>query len=820
MSLTVEEKTLLFFPSTLLTNGTSFEKLLLTGKFIDIIVLFADRTFHQNLTYQLNEYNSDNFVKHLTLSINNLLTDVCNLNDLNEYDILLVGIACLYYFIQLNWTGPFESFTCSNGIIRKLFVNDQLIEDEILYKVERNINSYLSVDNELISCNAEQSVLLFLSQLIFRWITTLQSKTWWLMRSLYILQLLIPDPSPSLHDQLFSIMKEIENNIISFGDETLKVLFNLERIQIHLQLFSEVSKVEPLIQCIRDSLHLDTSLIGILGKRTKFQKRDIAQLTLKVNTDKFRALTINDCEWSHLPKDLPLENEVQLSEIKFTENQTNPSLNGIEQAAILAIFMFKKKNMPKDKLQIEELSPYLKYLLSDPKIWCIQVTALLFRSLLEAESHRTIERSIKQIESVISDSKSLNPSPVERLSFVFCSFISPKWKLEMNLAKLLIEVGAIQSALDIYNKLQMWEEIVACYNYLKLRHKAAEVIRREMAVRETVQLWCLLGDATDDETCYQKAWELSDYKSSRAQKHWGLYYFQRKMYEESISHLQKSLDINSLQVSLWFNLGYAALTKENWELSATAFRRYCSLEPDSFESWNNLAKSYIKLGQKDRAWRALQEAVKCNYDNWKVWDNLMAVSTDVAHFDDVIRCYHRILDLKGKHVDIEILRILVNAIGNNLENCDISLLKKQTLELFGRLTSLILNDAELWRLYASLVSVSCEKNNETCQKIVQYLKKAQKISTQQPAWECTFNSCKYIINLSLDLSKALKECCHFVPESEAVQYLNSAKLIMRPISSKIKKVHTDAFGKLNDELIGEIQKLDNEIINIENTLRC
>lgn len=55
----------------------------------------------------------------------------------------------------------------------------------------------------------------------------------------------------------------------------------------------------------------------------------------------------------------------------------------------------------------------------------------------------------------------------------------------------------------------------------------------------------------------------------------------------------------------------------------------------------------------------------------------------------VIRCYHRILDLKGKHVDIEILRILVNAIGNNLENCDISLLKKQTLELFGRLTSLV-----------------------------------------------------------------------------------------------------------------------------------
>lgn len=41
------------------------------------------------------------------------------------------------------------------------------------------------------------------------------------------------------------------------------------------------------------------------------------------------------------------------------------------------------------------------------------------------------------------------------------------------------------------------------------------------------------------------------------------------------------------------------------------------------------------MGQKDRAWKALQEAVKCNYDNWKVWDNLMAVSTDCADFEEV-----------------------------------------------------------------------------------------------------------------------------------------------------------------------------------------
>lgn len=49
--------------------------------------------------------------------------------------------------------------------------------------------------------------------------------------------------------------------------------------------------------------------------------------------------------------------------------------------------------------------------------------------------------------------------------------MSPKWTYEVHLARLLVEVGAIQSALDIYQHLQMWEEIVACYNCLKLRHK-------------------------------------------------------------------------------------------------------------------------------------------------------------------------------------------------------------------------------------------------------------------------------------------------------------------------------------------------------------
>lgn len=53
-------------------------------------------------------------------------------------------------------------------------------------------------------------------------------------------------------------------------------------------------------------------------------------------------------------------------------------------------------------------------------------------------------------------------------------------------------------------------------------------------------------------------------------------------------------------------------------MSAKAYRMYTYLHPNTFEAWNNLAKVYVKQGDKNRAYRALMEALRFNYDNWKV----------------------------------------------------------------------------------------------------------------------------------------------------------------------------------------------------------
>lgn len=55
-----------------------------------------------------------------------------------------------------------------------------------------------------------------------------------------------------------------------------------------------------------------------------------------------------------------------------------------------------------------------------------------------------------------------------------------------------------------------------------------------------------------------------------------------------------------------------------------------------------------------------------------------------------MKCYHRLLDLKNKHIDLEVLNILVQSVQNNIKDRfdrPASLHRKCLLQLFGRLTS-------------------------------------------------------------------------------------------------------------------------------------
>ncbi|XP_071441326.1 tetratricopeptide repeat protein 27 isoform X2 [Hetaerina americana] len=717
-----------------------------------------------------------------------------------QRDALLCGVACLQAFIQANWTGPPVNETEVLNRYPWLKGCQYVLPDS-----REEICTHLALDAEgLTPCVVLPHLLLIARIILYTnvWrLCDLQSSRWWSMRYLFVHQQVLEEKSPQLHDALKKLLGEVPNQeiVACSTDSQLRTLFNIECAIIYLYYF-EVQKSNECLQAASQGAGIEISLGGALGVRTRYQTTDIAQLTLNVKLNRppedQDVQNLSSIE-QDLPKDLHLNDEVRLDQIKFLNNDECelPGLKPLDQAVIFGHYVLKMKSQPKDKLADEELLAYITCLLSQPRVWCLQLTALLERCRLESNHSRTVERSMMQAQVLVDSIKADRPGADVRQNYFYCCRIPPSWKVEAELAQLLLSLGAVNSALEIYLHLQLWEEVIVCYTMLELKHKVTEVIEQQIAIKETPKLWCLLGDAKGDVSCYEKAWELSGQRSARAQRHWGLHYYFKSKYAEAIPYMRKSLEINSLQLLLWSRLGYSALSIENWELAASVYRRYCSLDTENFEAWNNLAKAYIKLGQKARAWKALQEALKCNYENWKVWDNLMAVSTDCGEFEEVIRAYHRILDLKEKHTDVEVLRILVTAIVKNEpdnQGVPAGRLKEKALALFGRLTSQILNNAKIWVLYAKLVAGTSVASAESSAKVAQLLQKGHRSALQFPNWEKDVKACIEVLEISENLADAHLDCIENCPSNQAVQLLSSAKFAVRAAVTKVKQYHINA----------------------------
>lgn len=668
-----------------------------------------------------------------------------------QSQILHIGLAALFSFLQSNVTGPPLAFNSAETVlpsalrsdvkvlraVRAKIIRDLTVDGEAAYKLTPNSELFSVAKALLVDASTDESV---------------SAKTA-SMRVNFLHQKMLSEVTSTLQDSIYKAVEALNKSDLT-ADK--KGRFLLERAIINTHHGFDVKARADLDQACQVR-NFEFALTGQMGKRTKFQERDTSQLVVLAKS----ADELPKSADASGPKNVDLDDDTLLEAISFTESKaTNvqdelspalqsvdpndqPILNPVDSAILLAMASAITNTAPENGLTREETQPYATRVLEGGSSnWQIYTQALLVRSRVEGFRSRTVERSVLQmqalVDQVIADTatddtaaqqpsaepttflprpeKSESASASDRLEYVWLMNFSTRWNLESELAKRWVELGGLRTALEIYERLQMWAEAALCYAATENEAKAKAIVRRQLyeatgpdeddeneqfdgperspstLPADAPRLFCILGDIEKDEKMYERAWEISGNRYARAQRSLARHYLALTPPDllKAEDAYRKSLTISRLNHSAWFALGCVQLELEHWKDSTDSFTRCVQLDDTDGEAWSNLAASMLRSSapestpdeevdennpdvdpykRKREALSALLRAAQLKHSNARIWDNVLTVAASIpppaTPFRDVIIAQRRIIELVGakkgeKCVDGPILAMLVD----------------------------------------------------------------------------------------------------------------------------------------------------------------
>ncbi|KAG6334331.1 hypothetical protein ID866_4755 [Astraeus odoratus] len=650
---------------------------------------------------------------------------------------LTLAVACLHAFLQANWTGPDLDIKPSDIIS---FPPDQpSVTDQAL---NTKAIAELAYGGEPAYHLAQFACFLRFAQIILgRPYIHCRYAPWWRFRVAVIHEYILDEPAP-LPSELLESLEPLVGSASTDPDLSGRLL--LEKGLLEHTFSHDKAAVELFVRAAR-ATGLQYELTGALGRRTKFQQTDLSQLVLLAESRKRdrpadendhidQSFSIDDGGGREvqLPETLLLNDDTLLEQTEFTSTSavaaggsalshldpsSQPPLHPLDQCILLSLCLNVRNTSPSHGLTAEQMSPYVARVISHPQNWSVHTMALLLRSRLEASRTRTVERSTLQLQALVDQMPTADSKVSERLLYIHSMPLPSKWEMERELALRFLSLGVVKSALEIFQRLEMWEEVVKCWQSMERSDKAIAIVRdllegrkeeadsviakgkdlttnrrASMDTARESKLWCLLGDLEPDNAVqhYEHAWKLSEETSGRAMRSLGGYYFSRGEFAKAATCLQRAVAINPLIARTWFVLGCAFIRLENWEGARDAFSRCVAIDDEDAESWNNLATIYLRLDEASKvqdeeerrdegqsgkaisfsnkmmAFRALKQGLKYSYDNWRMWSNYMVVAVDVGELFEACRAQARIVEERAdkvgaESVDEQVIERLVDA---------------------------------------------------------------------------------------------------------------------------------------------------------------
>ncbi|KAG0250795.1 hypothetical protein BG011_008075 [Mortierella polycephala] len=658
-------------------------------------------------------------------------------------DVLSIGIAALYAFVQAGWTGPEVGFEPVD--ILPAHVKSKAKE------LDRQALDMLAVGGETVYHLSPQILFLHMARIVLvDHLDLLKSKDavvaktapWWALRTLFLQQRTLGGPTGLLQQQMLTLADEIEaiatkeveqeqGSLEAIDKKEVMTRFWIEKGLI-LHWYTDDTKAYETFQKAQSTSGFRFKVTGALGKRTKFQQFDTSQLVVVAESSRDMASSRPAAYKSKVgsgPKNLEHNDDTVLEKIQFSELSEedrarlgdldlDPSkkiedLHPIDHALLLAFCLNIKNTNPAHGLTVEQMFPFVTRVLETPNNWTVYTMALLLRSRLESDKSRTVERGALQLQALVDQTKVEDETSTvrERMHHFFSVPLPSKWELEKELAEQYMSLGVIRSALEIFERLELWEDVISCHQFLDQSDKAkAKCLELLEKTPKNAQLLCILGDLDQDPERYKEAWEVSGRRFARAQRSLGSYYFKREEYEPAKECYQLALKINPLFENSWFILGCIGMQLEEFDVAIEAFTRVVSIDPDNGEAWNNMAAIYMRNNNNLDAQHALRQALKEKRGSWKIWSNYMYCSMDVGDFTEGIRAMGMLVELRWKQkkeneneeiVDIVILDRIVQGLTRDLKDLysrKVAFQESRIEELLLGITNRITTDPRIWRI--------------------------------------------------------------------------------------------------------------------------
>ena len=676
----------------------------------------------------MSEFNLQIHFKYL-LNNNNLF-------DEKFEDELLPIIKNLQHFVEANYTNieKENSVIVENSILEKLSIGGQLpyqflrepvlfleLKDNIKNLVTKNSCDLISLEN-----NSDEQLmylywycriicihLSFFTQNVFMY----ENEEMELLQNFF-------KGNTALINILLQELDDLDLN------EKLQQMYYLESCKVSILLQNEHLYAADCLKKYSALSKIDYVLTGCQTQRTKYQTNFHNNLIILAESAKDQILLEDDFfnnEKDSAVENLKLNHDTLLDRPVYTKQENveeiadeisnlpdynnkflktvsasseiperlaaldynkQPKLSFFDEVHfLLRLEAIKVSSPAKDPLVEQELMAIIERLTSNIE----NCNSLIFtytlweRSLIETNKAKTIERALLQMEQLIND--------LQDAAFQFDSQFfyllppKPTWTLQSQLAEKYMELGVVKSAMEIYRRLHMINELALCHCAVGEEDEGLKLLEARLAENPNeYRSMSIIGDIKQDPSYWEKAWNKGHYVNAKISLAKYTYYKLSKP-EEAIEHF-KECNILRQSFDNIYLYGCLAIQSEKWEDAKQAFQKCVQLDETNLKSWSNLGAALIELEMYEQAYAAFSKAVslthgsnKLSNNNWQVVQNLMILSLRLNKWSDVLNCYTKLLESQNL-IDLEIIQELFEQLTMEKNS---QLYQNQLIEFFEKI---------------------------------------------------------------------------------------------------------------------------------------